>query len=374
MKAAIIHNKRTGSYGGTKKVCLEFAKELVQRGLEVEVFWEHNQRETQEICSSYGKSEVEEKANFNSFDSKILTVSRLLDATGRFQLLSRGLKNLETRKIAKQLDKDFDVIIFTSQIDDLGVDFSSTTVQYFHDYSDVAASTDLPIYKNLVNFLPVGDVFEADFNFCNSKYVLSKLDVSADLLRPPVNKEYKSVPWKDRANRAVIAGRISGDKNIKEAVQIVSKVEDLDLLVAGFSDDEEYLDELRELSKKHSFLKIETDLSSGRFERAIRYSKYGLNCKREENFGITTLQYMRNGVVPVVYRNAGSMSIIPDDSYSYSDLTAAADTIEEKGEKDIEQVKNCFENFLSWRFNEKFSDAFNCISKNCFEVGNTCVE
>lgn len=178
--------------------------------------------------------------------------------------------------------------------------------------------------------------------FCNSYFTKSfidkKLNIKSDILYPPVNLNIVNNIKKE--NVILHVGRFDVDaheSNYKKQdimIDIFKKMIDGGLknwkfkLIVGVKDkDKEKLNKLKEMSKGYPIELIENISNQELWEY---YSKariywhatgYGENLQKfpekAEHFGISTVEAMGSGAVPVVINSGGQMEIVIDGKSGY---------------------------------------------------------
>ena len=178
--------------------------------------------------------------------------------------------------------------------------------------------------------------------FCNSyftkHFVDKKLNVKSDILYPPVNLHViKNIK---KENVILHVGRFdvdSTDSNYKKQdvmIDIFKKMVDAGLknwkfeLIVGVKDkDKEKLDKLKEMSKGYAIELLE-NISNQKLWESYSKAKiywhatgYGEDLQKypekAEHFGISTVEAMGAGCVPVVFDAGGQKEIIEDKKSGY---------------------------------------------------------
>jgi glycosyltransferase involved in cell wall biosynthesis len=165
--------------------------------------------------------------------------------------------------------------------------------------------------------------------YCNSNYGkkwLKKLwDVEAKVINPPI--EIPSKTYSKKNNWIISTGRITPDKNydfvidiFKEAYKNNKSLADYKLLICGKSFDVDYLTRLRTLAKGYP-IEFRLDLPNKKMIEVYSKSKIfiqakGLSVNEEkypallEHFGMTPLEAMSYGCVPLVLNKGGYMETV----------------------------------------------------------------
>jgi len=176
---------------------------------------------------------------------------------------------------------------------------------------------------------------------CNSYFTKSfidkKFNVDSEILYPPTyfKKDFPKVELKQKKNQILNVGRLSvfpdGGlfkkqdfliKAFKEIVDSGVKNWELILVVSYLERDKEVLENLKKQIKGYP-IKILANISFAQLNQVYAASKiywhasgFGEDLKthpeRAEHFGITTIEAMMNGIVPVVINAGGQKEIVQD--------------------------------------------------------------
>lgn len=193
--------------------------------------------------------------------------------------------------------------------------------------------------KGLINKLKIKRIkkFICNSNF-TKEFIDKKFNVKSIVLYPPAyfENEMPKADLKQKKNYVLNVGRLSKNNEgqyfkkqdmlvnaFKKLTKKIDKTWELILAVSFVEKDKELLNELNEMVKGYP-IKIYENLSFEKLSKLYRESKiywhasgFGedLNKSPEkaEHFGISTVEGMANGLVPVVI-NAGGQKEIVDDS------------------------------------------------------------
>jgi glycosyltransferase involved in cell wall biosynthesis len=167
-----------------------------------------------------------------------------------------------------------------------------------------------------------------------SQYYLKKYwNIDGWLVYPPIITQNKSVDLSLKKKNIIIVGRIVPDKKIKEMISayINSKLRDIRyrLVIIGNKDAKHlnYYNELEDLAKKHDGILVKTDVSDALLkqlysEATIFWHGKGYNVEETvpiemEHFGMTTVEAMSYGCVPIVINKAGQTEIVENGISGY---------------------------------------------------------
>ena len=158
----------------------------------------------------------------------------------------------------------------------------------------------------------------------NSQYIHDsiqrKFGKDSEIIYPPVNlREFSS---KNKENRVVTVGRFSEEKNLDFGLSVMSNV-DNDYDIIGNTKTKSnilYYKELELKIKKENLTKIHLlkNLERQKLVDLVNRAKVYFHCSRE-TFGISTIEGIASGCIPVVPDVAGHKETVPFDELRYSE-------------------------------------------------------
>ncbi|AFH42628.1 glycosyltransferase family 4 protein [Fervidicoccus fontis] len=149
-----------------------------------------------------------------------------------------------------------------------------------------------------------------------SKAVIERwLRTPAIVLYPPVNVEkyLKYSSNKQRDNLVVSIGRIERAKGLHVIPYVAKETSGIKYAIVGLVSDHKYLAEINELIKKLNVedkVKILNNLNEDKKLKILSRAKVYFHPMKYEHFGISIIEAMAAGLVPVVNRMSGSWSDI----------------------------------------------------------------
>lgn len=174
---------------------------------------------------------------------------------------------------------------------------------------------------------------------CQSEYVRGWVEQlwhrTAEVVNPPVNVPEAAPDWKAKQLRILSVGRfVAGGHNKRHDVLATAFRELCDnglkgweLHLAGSThsdpDSVRYLARVRELARGYP-IHVDADLTGHELEQLYRTAAiywhaagYGVDPEREpeklEHFGMTTVEAMARGAVPVVFGRGGQVEVVEND-------------------------------------------------------------
>lgn len=351
MEISVVHPKINGNLGGA---------ESVSYGILEALNTEHDVKYISVHSESWSK--INEYYNYNipenteKIQIKTPRSLKILQKSNRLTLAKRSAVNKFFLNKTRTLAKNSDLIVFTSKIWNDNKPLPAPSIQYVHRYTKPIDLSKKPyLYKKLIDSLSHPELYPTDHVLFNSSYTLEnnhQTNSKEHIVNPPVDVNFNQKKWSERKNQAIIVGRITKDKKIEEAIKIISKT-DLKLVIAGLKQDEKYFRTLKERSGPK--VEFKPNLSREELKKEIENSKVGLCCKREEDFGIVVVEYLKAGLLPMVFNNGGPPSIVDKCNFTYQNISEAAEKIEENLENHNQYVQHISER--AERYDRKiFSD------------------
>lgn len=299
-----IYDPYLDTLGGGERYTLTFANSLAKLGYEVDIFWNDQ---------SIGKK-IKERFGFD--------VDGLNFVDNIFS---------KDKKTKKRLMQDYDLIFFVSDgsVPYLGAKRNILHFQVpFHGISG----------KSFFNRLKFRKI---DLIVCNSLFTKKVIDkeygVHSDVLYPPVDVE--SFKLLKKENLIVYVGRFTSflhskrqDVLVKSFIKMFKeekeKVKDWKLVLAGVDKEgKEYVSKLKEMAKGYP-IQILTNPHFNDLKQLYGKAKifwtaagYGFDEQKQpekmEHFGITTVEAMACGCVPIVINKGGQKEIVEDSKNGF---------------------------------------------------------
>jgi len=319
MRIALIHNSLNAS-GGAERLALAFAKALKESGHSVDLYvmektlwykvekltsYNHNVIDNEYVLSYYGV------IPFSSIYSSFL---------GWFSRDIVGIHEVRRRK--------YDVIVATTQtlvptfVDILYMHFTSFIpgFEYLYYPDRYMYNIALRIYSRpaeLLSRLLISLFKNMEYKpliLTNSKFsasMISKfLGVKGLVIYPPVNvEEYLPLSRnRDRDNIILVIGRIEPAKNIALVPFIAEKVKNGRFVIIGSIGSYSYYKHLVRLVKSlrvEDRVRILPNASEREKIELLGRAKIYLHPMKYEHFGISVVEAMAAGLIPVVHRSGG---------------------------------------------------------------------
>ena len=235
-------------------------------------------------------------------------------------------------RAARRLAPDFDVVLSL----DNEVDVGRPAVQYVHfpwgylprpriDYRWYHGEGLLRAYYALVHRVsPVSpERIAANVTLVNSDWTGGKFRETyggkTRTVHPPAPGTFPDVPWEDRADRFVVVGRFSPEKELEKVVAIVERVRALGhpvkLLLVGIPEKQgagsRYGRRILALARERTdWLEVRREVSRAELATILGSSRWGLHGMAEEHYGMAVAEMVLAGCVPFVPNGGGPVEIV----------------------------------------------------------------
>jgi len=142
------------------------------------------------------------------------------------------------------------------------------------------------------------------------------------VIYPPV--DFKAFRFKSisRFEQVVTIGRFAPDKRQFEQIQFAEQCPDVPFHIVGFAQNQEYFDRCQRYIKEHdlSHIHLHPNLSFDKMVELLQNSRYFLHTLIGEEFGITAVQAIAAGCIPIVHNSGGQRETVPLEMLRYQQL------------------------------------------------------
>lgn len=189
------------------------------------------------------------------------------------------------------------------------------------------------------------DTIVANSNW-SANILESRYGVCAKVIYPPVSYQYTKSPEVLRTPDFVVLGRISPEKRVEEAIEIIGAIRrrghNVTLHVLGSFEHAAYARHVRRLAQKAgSWVVLHGGLYSDAKARMLERHGFGLHLRRDEAFGIAVAEMVKAGVVPFVPASGAPAEIVADERLlfkSFDDAVERIDAVLRNGD-DVEDIR-----------------------------------
>jgi len=173
-----------------------------------------------------------------------------------------------------------------------------------------------PMQLNALRYRWHSTVGPNDLQIANSAFTAARFEEHYHskidgILYPPVDidfKEGKKVP-----KRIVSLGRFSPNKRQLEQIKMMAKLPGYELYLIGFKNDHSYFDTCAQTIESLGLQNVHlvADASEEERNELLTSATFFIHSLREEPFGITTVQGIGAGCLPLVHNSGGQREVVP---------------------------------------------------------------
>ncbi len=336
--------------GGGERVCLQIVRSLLEDGHDVTLVSEPvDQDDLIEVSGSSLLKDVK-RVPYKPFEPKVK----------KFSVYQRVLHHMIMTAGRKVAEADLEIltqdVMFTC-------DVGAKKVAYVHYpeylvHLEGAKSASRLFWR--AYYAPViwywhRQIRKIDLFLCNSQYtrraIKEKWGKDATVIYPPVDVEKIRPAPKEEFVATV--GRFVKEKNYELVLEVAKLMPEVKFLIMGRKQDENYYEKIK--NSKPSNVELLTDLSSEDLFSILGKAKVYLHTMIGEHFGISIVEAMAAGCIPVVHNSGGMREAIGDFGYVYSNIKECCDCISRALHKKVEisRITEYAKRFSSKNFREK---------------------
>ena len=224
------------------------------------------------------------------------------------------------------------------------------------------------------------DFFEKNLENYTNKLILANscftanavkeaIGVDSKVLYPPIPSTFYTSEndycKTGRDNLVVTTARFGQGKGV-ELIPVIASLTNpnTNFVLIGLAQDPNVVDNVKLIIKKlklENRVKIITNASRKEIKNYLRKAKVYLHTTRMEHFGISIVEAMAMGCLPVVHDSGGTPEFVPD-KYRYTTEYSAATIVEKAiygwSEKESEIMRQIADRFSEANFEKRFIELF----------------
>jgi glycosyltransferase involved in cell wall biosynthesis len=172
------------------------------------------------------------------------------------------------------------------------------------------------------------------------KAIYNAFGIQAEILYPPVDVETLrkvALNSRHRENMILVISRIAPDKQIENAIEVAKILrergiaKEKGMVIAGnlHHYDEQYYQQMKKMIADYDvsdYVSLQTNISFNRLVQLMQLAKVYFHPKVDEHFGISIVEAMAAGLVPIVSDVGGHTEFVPS-KYHFHSIEHAADLI-----------------------------------------------
>ncbi len=207
----------------------------------------------------------------------------------------------------------------------------------------------------------------------NSKFTAESLtavypDLSdIEIVYPPVELDQ----WTSRKHagpqkRVVSLGRFSPDKRQLEQLRIAARLPNCEFQIIGFVGDRQsqaYYDQCRAFIRENALqnVRLYPGLSQKEARNKLRSAALFIHSTRNEPFGISTVEAIAAGCIPLVHDSGGQREVVPEESLRYNSVNQAVEKLTALLSADLTSLQSRLKNHILQFDVNVFRDRMNNI-------------
>lgn len=180
------------------------------------------------------------------------------------------------------------------------------------------------------------EIFLANSNYTRQTLLdhYSMSDNNVDVLYPPVDIPDVLPSVSTDENLVVSLGRFAPEKRQLKQLEIVRHLPDLRFRFMGFLSDKRYFKKCVRYKEEHRLNHVELlpNLGFGKVNEILDHAGLFLHAIQNEPFGITTVEAISHGCIPIVPDSGGQVEVVPNQMLRYSTTAEAVELIQKVSE------------------------------------------
>ena len=379
MKAVVLHHT-LNSPGGESSCAIEIINSLSKLGYDIELITV--QKPNLELISkTYGKKPQIKKVKFISPFS--------MNYFGIYQRLLTTISSLNL--------EPSDIVINTNGNSlPFNLPHNILCILYIHFPAVLQTSTEynndkykkslfwkayFKPYQIMTHLLTKKALKRSNIIFTNSKFsrnAIKKVYPAFDpqVIYPPIDIERFSscLRSNSRENQVLVISRFSPEKQLEKAIQIAKILKDIQFIIIGnlLTANFAYFKYLQKMIQDYGLtdrIKLIPNATKGDMMNAMSTSMVYLHTMNGEHFGISIVEAMAAGLIPVVPSYGGCSEIVPAE-YQYTGIKDASDCIS-KNIDEYDGKKRQFVHSIAKQFStENFRQSMKNYIQQAYENNN----
>ncbi|MBS3777323.1 MAG: glycosyltransferase [Bacteroidales bacterium] len=186
-------------------------------------------------------------------------------------------------------------------------------------------------------------------------------DEDVEVIYPPVDVE-EFHPDREKANQVATIGRFSSAKRQFEQIKMAEKLPDLKFVIMGFAGKHNaYYNKCKDYVASRNIENVELcpDLPFSEMVKKLEASRFFLHTTKNEPFGITTVQGIAAGCIPVTHNSGGQKEIVFRDDLRYENHQQAVRIFKKIMNEDLsdlyDHLAEHIRSYQSERFRQEFT-------------------
>jgi len=341
--------------GGGERVCLHAIKALIEEGHNVTL-----------VSESIKPGELESFLGFNVLDDVAHVSYKKFDPkVKKFSVYQRVFHHTLSKPTARKKIGDMDIEFLTQDVGfTLCIGRKKIAYVHFPEFL-VHLETTKPksrwfwrLYYAPIKWFWKKQIEKIDLFLCNSEFTKCKIserwNKEAEVIYPPVDVEKFKPASKE--NIVVTLGRFEPSKNYDVVNEVANVMPEVEFKIIGIKQDIMYYRKIRD--SKPDNVALLTDLTRDEVISELAKAKVYFHTMVNEHFGISIVEAMASGCIPVVHNSGGAREAVGNLGLRYNTVEDCADLIKTAMQTNVNtnMLVERAKEFSSERFREKIKN------------------
>lgn len=365
MKTAILQNRV--SVGGRSKVMAEIIRLLNNQGHQPVLFTFSSSEEIEKFKQNYRK-----KSELDFHLKRPLPLAMQRGTSYQIPFLNA----LVYRQI-----RDFDLVINSNNLLYL-LPEGPEYIHYIHFPAQASFKYNFPsdlkwkIYTKpltlLYNHLSLNsrhDIYLANSDFTKEVAIefYELQNSTVETVYPPCLDENYDIRKLSTSPHVVSLGSFNPKKRQIEQIRIAEELPELQFSIIGLKKSPNYFKSCKQFitDKEIKNVKLYPNLSSNQVQEKLKEAQFFLHTKKNEHFGISTVEAIANGCLPIVHNSGGQREIVSlsqlrfnEPSESVANLKSLIGSSYFEKQNYLSELQKQLDNYTTRTFRKRILDKF----------------
>jgi glycosyltransferase involved in cell wall biosynthesis len=173
---------------------------------------------------------------------------------------------------------------------------------------------------------------------------------SIPVIHPPVDiSSYSFHKSQSRQHSVISLGRFAPDKKQLEQIKLAQSMPNLDFHIVGFVNNKNYFNQCEEFVRLNQMknVTLHPNTTHAQVIELLGRSKFFLHVLADEPFGITAVEAIAAGCIPLVHDSGGQRETVPVSELRYKDFNEIPHIISEIERKNDQEIGKIIEGLKS---------------------------
>jgi len=337
MRVLVVH-PYIKIFGGGERVCLQMIKALIEEGNSVSLVCEPVE------CSALESFLGEKIKDLRCIGMRMMPPHGFKPRIGVFSVYQIMLRNMLWSQWVKGKVENVDIELLTQDVM-FSCGIGKKRIAYVHfpanlvHFEKTGPKSGLfwKIYYVLVEAYWKSKIDRVDLFICNSEYtknaIRERWGKEAIVVHPPVSVDrFEPAPVKE--NFVVTIGRFVPEKNYETIVEVARLLPHVKFVIVGRKEDAAYYEKIER--SKPANLKLLSDLPENEMISQLARAKVYLHAMVGEHFGISIVEAMAAGCIPVIHDSGGAKEATKDSGYVYNTVDECVEAVSQALSSDLD--------------------------------------